>query len=168
MGHGHISTTMRYFHLARVSMGGIVSANDKPTAKDAVTDASPQEDSIKDKGKKKTKKTKAKRRKQTASRDTSRRGGGPRPFPAETLEEALRVANVIKQYNAGNPWPFVPGQRDRIYEVTEKGYQVAEHLRERTASGKLRVVGRAPETIDCTVSCAKISTNICCYLYVIC
>jgi hypothetical protein len=30
---------------------------------------------------------------------------GPRPFPAFSLEESLRVARVIKEYNGGNPWP---------------------------------------------------------------
>jgi hypothetical protein len=31
-------------------------------------------------------------------------GGGPRPFPVETLEEAIRVPTALKQFNAGNPW----------------------------------------------------------------
>ncbi len=29
---------------------------------------------------------------------------GQRPFPRVTLEEALQVATVIKEYNGGNPW----------------------------------------------------------------
>lgn len=38
------------------------------------------------------------------SLEGGKRGGGPRPFPGETLEEALRVPTAIKQFNAGNPW----------------------------------------------------------------
>lgn len=30
---------------------------------------------------------------------------GPRPFPSYSLEESLRIAKVIKEYNGGNPWP---------------------------------------------------------------
>jgi hypothetical protein len=37
-------------------------------------------------------------------RDAAKPGGGPRPFPVETLEEAIRVPTALKQFNAGNPW----------------------------------------------------------------
>jgi len=32
-------------------------------------------------------------------------GAGPRPFPAETLEEAIRIPQLIRELNGGNPWP---------------------------------------------------------------
>jgi hypothetical protein len=32
-------------------------------------------------------------------------GGPRRPFPAVTLEEAIQIPRVIKEFNGGNPWP---------------------------------------------------------------
>src|SRR5258707_390622 len=32
-------------------------------------------------------------------------GAGPRPFPAETLQEAIRIPQLIRELNGGNPWP---------------------------------------------------------------
>ena len=32
-------------------------------------------------------------------------GSGPRPFPAETLQEARRIPQLIRELNGGNPWP---------------------------------------------------------------
>ncbi len=54
--------------------------------------------------KKATKKAQKKRRKAGQKGGSTKRGGGPRPFPPETLEEALRVPTAIKQFNAGNAW----------------------------------------------------------------
>lgn len=56
----------------------------------------------------KTRRTK----KQTASSKKSPRGGAERlgtpktkrPFPVNSLEDARRIADVIKQFNMGNPW----------------------------------------------------------------
>lgn len=48
----------------------------------------------------KPKKSKAKKR----SGKSNRGGAAPRKFPAFTLEEALRIPGVIKQFNAGNEW----------------------------------------------------------------
>ena len=45
--------------------------------------------------------------KKRAVKDASKRGGprGPRPFPASTMEQSLRIPTVIKNLNGGNPWP---------------------------------------------------------------
>lgn len=32
-------------------------------------------------------------------------GGPRRPFPAVTIEEAIQIPRVIKEFNGGNPWP---------------------------------------------------------------
>jgi len=42
-----------------------------------------------------------------------------RPYPRNTLENALRVANCLKDYNAGNPWP--PGEVASALEMGAKG-----------------------------------------------
>jgi hypothetical protein len=42
---------------------------------------------------------------QTASGDVKKAGTrGPRPFPSDPLKDALRVAEVIRTLNGGNPW----------------------------------------------------------------
>jgi len=72
-----------------------------------------QEDLSPKAGAKKVKKQSAKKlsgkkaAKKSASRKSSskRSFSGPRPFPAETLENAIRVPKVIKELNGGNPWP---------------------------------------------------------------
>ena len=48
-------------------------------------------------GKKLAKKTKAERTK-------SKKGRAARPFPRETLEKALYIAQALKDKNGGNPW----------------------------------------------------------------
>jgi len=71
--------------------------NSAPTS-NGTPEVKPREGIVRAMRLKKSKKGKA------AKPDLSKRGGRPRPFPAETLEEALRVATVLKQFNAGNPW----------------------------------------------------------------
>lgn len=48
-----------------------------------------------------------------------KRRGGPRLFPANTLKDSLRVIEVIRQYNAGNPWP--PSEVAKVLELGPKG-----------------------------------------------
>src|SRR5688572_1788612 len=54
------------------------------------------------------KKTKGarKRKPRKSAKTEARRTGtrGPRPFPSDTLKEALRVPDVIRTLNGGNPW----------------------------------------------------------------
>lgn len=40
----------------------------------------------------------------TSSDDSSKKRASPRPFPQHSLEEALKVARVIQDKNAGKPW----------------------------------------------------------------
>lgn len=47
-----------------------------------------------------------------------RKGSGPRPFPAMALEEALKVAQIIKDKNGGNPWP--PGELAKALGLAPK------------------------------------------------
>lgn len=47
-----------------------------------------------------------------------RKGNGPRPFPAMPLEQALKVAQVIKEKNGGNPWP--PGELAKALGLAPK------------------------------------------------
>lgn len=42
-------------------------------------------------------------RKPTAKVNAAR--WSPRPFPADTLENAIKIPRVIKDFNGGNPWP---------------------------------------------------------------
>ena len=51
--------------------------------------------------------------------DAAKPGGGPRPFPVETLEEAIRVPTALKQFNAGNPW--TPAEVANALGVSGKG-----------------------------------------------
>jgi hypothetical protein len=46
-------------------------------------------------------------------------GGGPRPFPSDTLQEALRVADVIRSLNGGNPW--APPEVANALELSPSG-----------------------------------------------
>jgi hypothetical protein len=48
-----------------------------------------------------------------------KKGGGPRPFPAESLEAALQVPKVIKEFNGGNPWP--PSEVAKALEIAPRG-----------------------------------------------
>jgi hypothetical protein len=57
-----------------------------------------------------------------AKEDPAKRGGGPRPFPAETLQEALRVPTVLKQFNAGNPW--TPAEVAKALGVAARGNKI--------------------------------------------
>ena len=45
-------------------------------------------------------------------------GAGPRPFPAETLEEATRIPRLIRELNGGNPWP--PAEVARALSLGQK------------------------------------------------
>jgi hypothetical protein len=49
------------------------------------------------------KKTPSKKKSEGAGKKTG--GAPPRMFPAVTLEDALKIATAIKQFNAGNAWP---------------------------------------------------------------
>jgi hypothetical protein len=62
-------------------------------------------------GSKKPKKRKARRLRARTSgagvKRANKAGGAPRrPFPAVTLEDAVRIPKVIKELNGGNPWPL--------------------------------------------------------------
>ncbi len=46
-------------------------------------------------------------------------GKPPRKFPANTLEDAIRIPLVIKQHNGGNPW--MPGEVAKALELGAKG-----------------------------------------------
>ena len=48
-----------------------------------------------------------------------KKSGGPRPFPAESLESAIQVPKVIKEFNGGNPWP--PGEVAKALEIAPRG-----------------------------------------------
>ncbi len=61
------------------------------------------------------KKRRLSRRKQQTSKVTR----SPRPFPAETLEESLRVPTAIKQFNAGNPWS--PAEVGKALGISARG-----------------------------------------------
>lgn len=50
------------------------------------------------------KKAAASKASRTESGDEARRSTGRRPFPAASLEDALKVAYAIKEKNGGNPW----------------------------------------------------------------
>jgi hypothetical protein len=59
---------------------------------------------------KKAKKARKKAAKKKATKKAAKKAGGPggagpRPFPAETLEEAIRIPRLIRELNGGNPWP---------------------------------------------------------------
>lgn len=51
----------------------------------------------------------SKRSTKSRSKKVSTKGGaggaGPRPFPAENLEEASKIPKLIRELNGGNPWP---------------------------------------------------------------
>ena len=49
----------------------------------------------------------------------AKRGGRARPFPAETLEEALRVPTSLKEFNAGNAW--TPAEVGKALGVAARG-----------------------------------------------
>jgi hypothetical protein len=53
----------------------------------------------------KTGKKKAAKKSASGKPSSKRSFSGPRPFPAETLENAIKVPKVIKELNGGNPWP---------------------------------------------------------------
>lgn len=88
------------------------SAEQKPENQSGRTPAKVKKSGGK-KGRSKKKGARAKAKQET------KRGGGPRPFPAETLEEALRVATALKQFNAGNPW--TPAEVANALGVAAKG-----------------------------------------------
>ncbi len=49
----------------------------------------------------------------------TRKGGGPvRPFPAMALEETLKVPQLIKEKNGGNPWP--PAELAKALDLSAK------------------------------------------------
>jgi hypothetical protein len=48
-----------------------------------------------------------------------KKSGGPRPFPAESLDVAIQVPRVIKEFNGGNPWP--PGEVAKALEIAPRG-----------------------------------------------
>jgi hypothetical protein len=53
----------------------------------------------------KKKPVKKKRTKKPAKKAGGPGGAGPRPFPAETLQESKRIPQLIRELNGGNPWP---------------------------------------------------------------
>src|ERR1700741_3807 len=54
---------------------------------------------------KSSKKSKKRRPKKSGKKSGGPGGAGPRPFPAETLEEAARIPKLIRELNGGNPGP---------------------------------------------------------------
>jgi hypothetical protein len=52
---------------------------------------------------KRSNKSKKKSSKKASAKKTG--GAGPRPFPADTLQEAIRIPKLIRELNGGNPWP---------------------------------------------------------------
>src|SRR5436305_779483 len=82
----------------------------------AQTESNSQEDmqegnqTAKKQSSKKAKKAGTKSAKKKAAGKAAKKAGGaggfgPRPFPAETLEEAIRIPKLIRELNGGNPWP---------------------------------------------------------------
>ena len=57
-------------------------------------------------GGKKHRKRRKRAKTNTATAQDQKRIGtrGPRPFPSDTLQEAIKVADVIRTLNGGNPW----------------------------------------------------------------
>jgi hypothetical protein len=57
--------------------------------------------------KKKAKPSTKRRDSQKGNKAKAPKGGArsPRPFPADTLENAIKIAKAIKEFNGGNPWP---------------------------------------------------------------
>lgn len=57
--------------------------------------------------KKKAKPSTKRRDSQKGNKAKAPKGGArsPRPFPADTLENAIKIAKAIKELNGGNPWP---------------------------------------------------------------
>ena len=78
--------------------------NDKELANPKYEAITPQPESPPSTKRRSAAKSKHGKRSRASAKDEAKRGGGPRPFPAETLEEALRVPTALKQFNAGNPW----------------------------------------------------------------
>lgn len=60
-----------------------------------------------------------KRTRSSKPKSETKRGGRPRPFPAETLEEALRIPTSLKEFNAGNAWS--PAEVGKALGVAAKG-----------------------------------------------
>ena len=61
----------------------------------------------------------ASRKKMRSERTIPKKGGGPRSFPAESLEAAIQVPRVIKDFNGGNPWP--PAEVAKALEIAPRG-----------------------------------------------
>jgi hypothetical protein len=60
-----------------------------------------------------------KNKKRRSRKLNQKKGGGPRPFPAESLQAAIQVPKVIKEFNGGNPWP--PGEVAKALEIAPRG-----------------------------------------------
>lgn len=90
-------------------------ADPKTTAQSAA--AAPKLAATKTKTAKK-KAPKKKPAKKGASQKTAKKVVGPRPFPAETLEEATRIPRLIREINGGNPWP--PAEVARALDLAPK------------------------------------------------
>lgn len=67
---------------------------------------------------KSSKKSKRRSSKKAAKKSGGAGGAGPRPFPAETLEEAAKIPKLIRQLNGGNPWP--PEEVARALDLAPK------------------------------------------------
>lgn len=55
----------------------------------------------------------------SSERKKRKRAKGNRPFPVNTLEDAIRVAQVIRQFNGGNPWQ--PDEVAKALGMSSKG-----------------------------------------------
>lgn len=55
----------------------------------------------------------------SGERRKRRRTKGNRPFPANTLEDAIKVAQVIREFNGGNPWH--PDEVAKALGMSSKG-----------------------------------------------
>jgi hypothetical protein len=95
-----------------------MAETEDPDAKRTVQqDASPPKTPVKKakKGSARAKKSRSRGRKLQSVKGVR----GPRPFPAETLEESLRVPATLKQFNAGNPWS--PAEVAKALGVSPRG-----------------------------------------------
>tara|TARA_R100001143_G_C3360441_1_gene135115 strand:- start:3496 stop:4584 length:1089 start_codon:yes stop_codon:yes gene_type:complete len=86
-----------------------------------------------------TKSTSKKTTTNSSGKKSKSKGGGPRPFPKNSLEEALKIPLLLKEKNGGNPWSpeevinaLNIGKGNRFYYLTasSRDYGLTEGTRD--------------------------------------